>query len=97
MSRKDIVMARPVEFAGFDHIEDTDPRRPDVWPLPVKRFPKSNLSCWKLDPDELEEIKRTGVIWLVSDTFGEMKPPPEGERWQPKLRLTGKETENQGW
>lgn len=90
-------MAKPIEFPGWDHIEDTVPHRSNVGPLPVKRFPKSNLSCWKLDADELEQIKSTGLVWLVTDTFEELEKAPEGERWQPKLRLTARESEANGW
>jgi hypothetical protein len=90
-------MARPIEFPGFDGYEDTDPPRPGVAPLPVKHFPKSNLSCWKLDPDEMETIKATGVIWLVTDTFDQLEVSKSGERWQPKLRLTARDNEATGW
>jgi len=90
-------MARPVEFPGADGPEDTDPPRPGVGPLPVKRFAKSNVSCWKLDPEELAMVQRTGVIWLINETFDELKSSKTGERWQPRVSVTAREDEANGW
>jgi hypothetical protein len=32
--------------------------------LPVHFDGKDCISCWKLTPEELEEVAKTGVIWL---------------------------------
>ena len=32
-----------------------------------------NVSCWAFSPEELEEIKRTGVFWI--SVLGEIHPP----------------------
>lgn len=49
----------------------------DVKDLPVARFQWCNYpaieSCWKLSPEELEEVKKTGVIYF--DCIGMTHPP----------------------
>lgn len=44
-------------------------------PLPTRRTPDGRItSCWKLTDAELEEIARTGVVWL-SVWSGHTAPP----------------------
>ena len=52
-------------------------------------FPQASVTCWQLSPEELE----SGVIWLVTDSFGALPRPPEGERWVPALYVTGRKAE----
>jgi hypothetical protein len=40
------------------------------------------ISCWKITPQELEEIKRTGRIWLY--VYGHGMPPVAIEGTKPK-------------
>lgn len=47
-------------------------------PLPVWRGPLENgnlvvISCWKLTEEEMEEVKRTGRVWLL--VWGSTMPP----------------------
>lgn len=41
-------------------------------------------TCWRLDPDELEAVKRTGVVWLTL-WGGGMQPASVGglNPWRP--------------
>ena len=39
---------------------------------PTSGFP-AIISCWKLSPDELEEVQRTGVVWV--NTLGKTLAP----------------------
>ena len=90
-------MADAVSFVGADDLAPSL-TRPYIKPLPNKSFPQSSTSCWKLTADELEEVNRTGLVWVTTDTFGEMGPPPDGKRWQPAIRVTGhSEVAFQGW
>ena len=52
-------------------------------------FPQASVTCWKLSQEELD----TGVIWLVTDSFGALPRPPAGERWVPALYITGRKAE----
>lgn len=44
----------------------------NVWRGPTQDGPVV-ISCWKLTEEELEEVQRTGRIWLW--VFGETMPP----------------------
>lgn len=46
--------------------------------LPVFKGEQDNgdkilISCWKLSPEELEEVQRTGRVWLR--IWGHVQPP----------------------
>ena len=54
-------MAEPIQFpqanstwVGVGEVED----------LPSYRENVESISCWKLTEAELDEVKRTGVVWL---------------------------------
>jgi hypothetical protein len=81
-------MARPVHFEEADEQPAESYSGSGAGPLPIKGFSNSSASCWQLDPAELEEINRTGRIWVVTDTFDKLDPHPEGGRWQPTMRVT---------
>lgn len=81
-------MARPVHFDGADEEPATSYSGTSAGPLPLKNFPTSSATCWELDPAELAEVKRTGRIWVVTDTFDKLDLHPSGERWQPTMRVT---------
>jgi hypothetical protein len=85
------MMATAVTFAEADGVEDVTPPS-DSRPLPVKRFPKSTVSCWEFSDDERSEFANTGLIWVSSRTFGQLDEPPPGERWQPNLSVTAKKS-----
>lgn len=40
----------------------------DVGSLPVYKDSKGSISCWQLTPEELEEVVKTGKIWLGVNT-----------------------------
>lgn len=48
--------------------------QPEYTPLPVHISDdntKAMTCCMKLSPEELEEMNRTGVLWLTQLTFGQ--------------------------
>lgn len=67
----------------FDHVNKRF-TKPEDWtdeecqPLPVHSggWPDGHnvmTSCWKLSKEDLEEIQKTGVIWL--SVWGHVMPP----------------------
>lgn len=63
-----IATAFAEENAVLDSPKGVDPD--DCGPLSVWRGPDEDgdalvVSCWKVTADELEEIKRTGRVWLM--------------------------------
>lgn len=42
--------------------------------LPVRRNGETLVSCWRLSPAEIEEIQRTGCVWL--SIWGQVTQPP---------------------
>lgn len=42
--------------------------------MQVRRMDGSIVSCWRLDQEEIEEIVRTGVVWL--SVWGAHTQPP---------------------
>lgn len=56
----------PANFEGSNGVADTPPGvDPDkIQPLYVYRDGAAILSCWRPTAEEMEEIKRTGRIWL---------------------------------
>lgn len=45
-----------------------------VLPLPIARGNGELVSCWRLSREEIEEIARTGVVWLA--VWGAVTQPP---------------------
>ena len=62
------------EWKGYPETE----HNPEVGDLPVHRVQEdgqmhgASISCWKLEPEELEYVKETGVIWLY--VLGDVHP-----------------------
>ena len=56
-------MAEPVEFTEQNTVWSG---QGDVEELPVFRDIDSgeNISCWRLNPSEIAEVQRTGIVWL---------------------------------
>lgn len=42
--------------------------------MPTCRLDGAIASCWRLSPDEIAEIQRTGVVWL--SVWGRSTHPP---------------------
>jgi len=67
-------MADPVGFEGADFTFTAPPGHEDtVRDLHVAKFDDHSVSCWRLTPEELEEVNRTGVVWLK--IAGHSMPP----------------------
>lgn len=67
---------KPVEFPEQNVIFAKD--QPEYLPLPAykENGPQGQvISCWELTEDELEEIRRTGKIWLMTMTFNNPLQP----------------------
>jgi hypothetical protein len=59
-------MAHPVKFAGSNFTFLAPPDRDDIGDLHTFRQPNgpANVSCWQLTADELEEVIRTGRVFI---------------------------------
>lgn len=58
-------MALPSEFFGQNVVFAKD--QPEYLPLPAfldKQIPLT-VTCWKLSPEELEEVQKTGKVYIV--------------------------------
>lgn len=72
-------MMYPVSFDGSDMVLEKPPgtTHEEVECLAVQRVINGRhqavLSCWMLTKEELDEINRTGRIWLM--VMGETMPP----------------------
>ncbi len=71
---------KPKQFTGQNHTFTAPPGHEDKCdPLPALVIPARNgwppciMSCWEATPEELDEIKRTGLVWL--GVFSERCPP----------------------
>ena len=59
-------MAYPVNFKGTNFTYRAPQGRDDISDLHVFKNRICNVSCWELTPEELEEINRTGKVFLSS-------------------------------
>lgn len=67
-------MARPLAFPEANDLNRPPPGMEGVVvPLHVRRSDCCLISCWRLAPDEIAEILRTGVVWL--SVIGHALPP----------------------
>lgn len=57
-------MGRPADFPGSNFTFLAPPGRDDVCDLHVFRRGPANVSAWQLSPEELEEVNRTGKVFL---------------------------------
>lgn len=66
-----------VKFEGHNAVIAED--QPQYIPLPVRHDPSAEGSpmtcCFKLSPEEIQEIIDTGTIWHVQWTFGQPFQP----------------------
>lgn len=57
-------MAIPVEFPGYNHVFGPPPGHEEtIGSLHTFVNGKAIVSAWKLTPEELEEVKRTGIVF----------------------------------
>lgn len=64
-------MAESVPFKGVNRIFEIDPKHsegnmPSMLPMHGYQGNVLTYTCWKLSPEELEEINRTGEVWLAA-------------------------------
>lgn len=63
-------MAEPVEFAGANVVFAKD--QPEFLPLPAHVAEDGAVtSCWKLTPEELAEVQRTGCVYVGQLIYGQ--------------------------
>ena len=70
----------PITFEGSNKVlkKPSSMADEDCMDLPVHagKYPDGSpciISCWKLNKEDLEEIQKTGVVWL--SVFGYGMPP----------------------
>ena len=66
----------PLNFEESDVIFGEN--QPEYLPLPAKfgdRTVGEIYTCWKLSPEEIAEIQKTGVVWLSILTFNHPLQP----------------------
>lgn len=56
---------RPVVFPGHNVVLQPPASMPDVSPLPVRRSGNVVVSCWEMEPGDLDEVNRTGRVYLI--------------------------------
>lgn len=65
---------KPIQFKEQTNVLAED--QPEYLALPVHVYEESLFtSCWELDEDDLDNIKRTGRIWVQILTFGQPLQP----------------------
>lgn len=77
-------MAEPIDFPAANTVFAKD--QPEYLPLPAHVADDGTVtSCWRLSPEELAEVQRTGCVFVGQLTFGQaLQPqfvaavPPEG-------------------
>jgi hypothetical protein len=67
-------MAEAVQFAGANTIYRAPEGREDVSDLHVFRNQQAIVSAWKLTPEELAEVNRTGTVFLSVLSGGVLYP-----------------------
>lgn len=58
---------KPVYFPEATHVLGPPPGVSECSPLPIKRVEGDvveMVSCWELEPGDLESIQRSGRVWL---------------------------------
>ena len=64
-------MANPVDFDGVNFTFNATPEmRGVVKDLHVCKTEFGSISCWRLTQAELDEVARTGVVWLTVAAHG---------------------------
>lgn len=68
-------MATAKEFPeqNFKFIRPAGMTEEECGDLPVYMDGQEIVSCWELSGEELDEVKRTGCVWLM--VFGQITPP----------------------
>ena len=67
---------KPIKFDGVNVVFGAN--QPEYTPLPAQVLPGDygqTITCWELNPEELEQVKKNGKIWLSVLTFGQPLQP----------------------
>jgi hypothetical protein len=67
-------MGHPVDFKGANSILSGPEGSENIYAMRVFRNGISSTSCWALSPEEVEEIERTGRIFITV-LAGQSQPP----------------------
>ena len=61
-------MAVPTQFPGANFLwrgrPETDTTE-EILDLPAYRAPGMSISCWRLTADEIDVVKRTGLVYVL--------------------------------
>ena len=66
-------MAEPIPFTQQNGNLKAPSGSPDVLELPIHRADGMILSKWRLTKPEIEDVLRTGIVWLW--VLGDRMPP----------------------
>ena len=59
---------KPISFEGCNVVYGAD--QPEYQPLPTQKFPDGQtIQCWQLSPEEIQEVMRSGRIYVMQHTF----------------------------
>ena len=100
-------MANPVDFEGANKIFRAPSNMENCGDLPVFQDESGIYSAWRMTPEDLEEINRTGVVW-IRVSGGGLPPiclsgvallhvegrPAVAEPYIPKARIGGQISED---
>jgi hypothetical protein len=67
----------PIKFEGQNIVFGAT--QPEYQPLPALKFPNdlfgTVITCWELNDEEMEQVKKTGRIYLSQFTFKQRLQP----------------------
>lgn len=65
---------KPIQFDGANCVYGKD--QEEYNPLPAQKNEDGTVvTCWQLEPGDLERIKETGRVWLSMMTFSQPLQP----------------------
>jgi hypothetical protein len=65
---------KPIDFPGTNIVFGAG--QPEYQPLPAIKCPDGQvITCWELSPEEIEEVKVSGKIYLHQLTFNKALQP----------------------
>lgn len=65
---------KPIEFDGANGVFGIG--QPEYLPLPAYKGDDGTVvTCWQLEPGDLERIKETGCVWLSVLTYNKPLQP----------------------
>lgn len=68
-------MAIAVDFKGANCLLRAPPDNDGIGELPVFRNGVTSVSCWHLSPSEIDEITRTGHVYVAVLSGKQSQPP----------------------